>query len=83
MATPKQSRKQAQLKAKQHAIARQQVVRLEAEASEKRINDLAQQQLKKMVAAREKEMAKQRAEEEFRKISRQSKGLTKKKGGKR
>lgn len=53
------------------------VARLDAEASEKRIVAEKQKQLRKLMAAAEKEEARRRAEEEFKAISKQSKGAKK------
>ena len=54
-----------------------QVAKADAAASEKRINALTQQQLKKLMKGAEREEASRRAEAEFSKISRMGLGVNK------
>ena len=76
MAT-KKSQKQIKQQALQKAISDRQMVRLESEASERRIAQLARQELKNLTAAAEKAEARKRAEQQFAEISRQAKGANK------
>ena len=60
--------------ASRHREGQRQVAKADAAASEHRINKLAQEQLRKLMKAAEREEATKRAEAEFVRISRMNKG---------
>ena len=78
MATKKQTKESAQQQVKQRSVARRQVAKLNAEASEKRIAQMAAKELKKMTFAAEQQEAKRRAEVQFAEIAAQAKGVNQK-----